>query len=718
MNTNKKISFGVLRLSLICIGLFFMLQIIYARASVVDINSNIQPVITTTASSDNSLLVAKNAALQMTATLENSSTQLQFNYAENINDGRGITFGIIGFCTGTYDGNQLIKYYTTLNPNNVLAKYIPALDAIDNGPHTTAGGDGNASVTGLTNFIKDVQSNTDPLFKTAQFYELDQQYWNPAVSMFNMIDAKNNLTLAFIYDMSVRQGPDGAQSIINSATSQSGGTPATGINENTYLSKLITLRDAALKKEDLGDTDRDDGFKAVLSSGNVGLTTPFAFTAYGDSFMIVANANGINTEGGNTTKYSLTVYNGSGSSSFKSGQVVTIAANSPASGQVFDKWTGDTSYLISTTSATTTLTMPAKAISLTATYKDSAIGNADLLTATIVPNAITSVAKGTNGVQLISVKLTNTGTEDLNITGVEIPGSYATINEANTTLYSDGVKIGIPITRTDTRVTFTGLSIKIAKSASVTLTIKGDILSTNVRTNMIYYIEDATIVTAKGLTSGVAPKVIIGGSSSVLNIKSVSASAYVLTITNGTGSGSYESGVKVDISANAPAAGKSFDKWTGDTVNILSITSSSTTVTMPEQAIGLTATYKDTVTNDDGNKCRPYKDIKEGSMIRLKGGVDVYIVKYAGCKKFKRLILSPSVFRMYKHLKWKDVIDVDQATLDSFTTSNIVHVAGDNRIWELTPNGDNGKKSNISGSNYDKDSVYEINAADRDSYRD
>jgi hypothetical protein len=27
----------------------------------------------------------------------------------------------------------LIKYYTTLNPNNVLAKYIPALNKIDAG---------------------------------------------------------------------------------------------------------------------------------------------------------------------------------------------------------------------------------------------------------------------------------------------------------------------------------------------------------------------------------------------------------------------------------------------------------------------------------------------------------------------------------------------------------------------------------------------------------
>jgi chitosanase len=232
---------------------------------------------------------AKNSSLQMTTTLENSDTQLQFNYAENINDGRGITFGCIGFCTGTYDGNELIKYYTALNQSNILAKYIPALDEIDAGPHTESGSDGNPSVEGLSGFITDVQNCRDPLFAQAQLYELDQLYWNPAVSMWNSIGAKNALTLAFIYDMSVRHGADGAQDIINQATSALGGTPETGINENMYLSEMFAIRDAALKSENLGDADRDSGYKAILASGNVDLKTPFTFTSYGDSHAITGD---------------------------------------------------------------------------------------------------------------------------------------------------------------------------------------------------------------------------------------------------------------------------------------------------------------------------------------------------------------------------------------------------------------------------------------------
>jgi hypothetical protein len=67
---------------------------------------------------------------------------------------------------------------------------------------------------------------------------------------------------------------------------------------------------------------------------------------------------------------------------------------------------------------------------------------------------------------------------------------------------------------------------------------------------------------------------------------------YALTVTGGSGSGSYTNGHQVAIVADAAPQGQVFDVWTGDTANVASISSSSTTVTMPAQAVGLTATYK------------------------------------------------------------------------------------------------------------------------------
>lgn len=77
---------------------------------------------------------------------------------------------------------------------------------------------------------------------------------------------------------------------------------------------------------------------------------------------------------------------------------------------------------------------------------------------------------------------------------------------------------------------------------------------------------------------------------------------YALTVNNGTGTGSYTNGQQVAIAANAPATGKTFDRWTGDAQYVASVISSNTTVTMPTQAIAVTATYVMTgnlITNGD-----------------------------------------------------------------------------------------------------------------------
>lgn len=116
------------------------------------------------------------------------------------------------------------------------------------------------------------------------------------------------------------------------------------------------------------------------------------------------------------------------------------------------------------------------------------------------------------------------------------------------------------------------------------------------------------------------------------------------------------------------------------------------------------------------------QNFSEGSLLRAKGDIDVYVIKYSGSKKFKRLILNTMVFENYRHLRWSDVIDVDRDILDSFATSDLVRVAKDSRVFKLFPSGDAGKKRWVSTSNVfarmrlDWDAIYEINRFDRDSY--
>jgi hypothetical protein len=94
--------------------------------------------------------------------------------------------------------------------------------------------------------------------------------------------------------------------------------------------------------------------------------------------------------------------------------------------------------------------------------------------------------------------------------------------------------------------------------------------------------------------------------SSTVTINVTAAPKYALTVTNGTGTGSYEANKVVPIVANAAASGNEFDKWTGATSNIANVNSASTTVIMPTSAITITATYKvlliDTTVNVALNK--------------------------------------------------------------------------------------------------------------------
>jgi hypothetical protein len=99
-----------------------------------------------------------------------------------------------------------------------------------------------------------------------------------------------------------------------------------------------------------------------LNSSTAVLTMP------NKAVTITANYKSTNTE-----KYTLTVNSGSGSGSYYKDDTVTVKANKAATGYEFDKWTGDTDYLLKPLNETTKAVIPAKNISITATYKETTI---------------------------------------------------------------------------------------------------------------------------------------------------------------------------------------------------------------------------------------------------------------------------------------------------------------------------------------------------------
>jgi hypothetical protein len=64
---------------------------------------------------------------------------------------------------------------------------------------------------------------------------------------------------------------------------------------------------------------------------------------------------------------------GAGGGDYAEGATVNITANAALSGKIFDTWTSGDVTLADATSASTSFTMPANAVMVTATYKDESV---------------------------------------------------------------------------------------------------------------------------------------------------------------------------------------------------------------------------------------------------------------------------------------------------------------------------------------------------------
>lgn len=184
---------------------------------------------------------------------------------------------------------QEITQETTSQPESEedAEKYLQA--ALKTGPAIVA----KDTILQMTNAAENstitIQNNSDPMFHQAQVAKMDELYWNPAVEFQDSIGAKNALTQAFLYDMTVNHGQDGARNLISKAEYALGGTPGTGVEENIYLMKLMDLRETYLNNTGNPGADRVAAFRRILDTGNTSLTTPFSFTVYGDTFRIDGN---------------------------------------------------------------------------------------------------------------------------------------------------------------------------------------------------------------------------------------------------------------------------------------------------------------------------------------------------------------------------------------------------------------------------------------------
>lgn len=229
----------------------------------------------------------KEIAMGLVSSAENSSLdwKAQYSYIEDIEDGRGYTAGIIGFCSGTGDMLQLVKGYTETKSENQLAKYIEALEKVN----------GSDSHEGLGEAFENdwKAASEDEEFQEAQNKIRDEMYFNPAVDQA-VKDGLSILGQFIYYDAIVMHGPgDGSvpyeesfpgirEAAINKAKS-----PADGGNEADYLTAFLDERDKVMKLESAHeDLSRTIAQRKFLKEENYSLQKPLEWEMYGDPFKI------------------------------------------------------------------------------------------------------------------------------------------------------------------------------------------------------------------------------------------------------------------------------------------------------------------------------------------------------------------------------------------------------------------------------------------------
>ncbi|MFD6290794.1 chitosanase [Streptomyces sp. NPDC060205] len=226
----------------------------------------------------------KEIAMKLVSSAENSSLdwKAQYQYIEDIGDGRGYTAGIIGFCSGTHDMLDLVELYTRRKPGNPLAGYLPALRRVD----------GSDSHEGLDPGYPDAwrRAAQDQVFKQAQNDERDRVYFNPAVQR-GKADGIGTLGQFTYYDAIVMHGNGGDSTSFGSIRNRALGRarpPAQGGDEVTYLNAFLDARVWAMKQEEAhSDTSRVDTAQRVfLRNRNLNLNPPLDWQVYGDSFHI------------------------------------------------------------------------------------------------------------------------------------------------------------------------------------------------------------------------------------------------------------------------------------------------------------------------------------------------------------------------------------------------------------------------------------------------
>ena len=274
--------------------------------------------------------------------------------------------------------------------------------------------------------------------------------------------------------------------------------------------------------------------------------------------------------------HTLTVNGGAGGGSYTNGQQVSIAAAPPAPGTIFLRWTGATAYMANPAASNTVVTMPAADIAVTATYV-----NVYALTVTSGSGS----GSYTNG-QVVAIAANAPGPGKIFYRWTGSTANVADPAASNTVVTMPAAAVNLTATYLDvytlTVNSGTGGGSAYTNGQVVAIAANAPALG-----KVFAFWSGATQFVADATASATA---VTMPPSNIVVTATYSNAYYKLTVTGGSGSGSYTNAQVVAIAASVPVD-KTFERWSGDTAYLAGgiVTSATTTVTMPAQNITIVA---------------------------------------------------------------------------------------------------------------------------------
>lgn len=206
-------------------------------------------------------------AESLMAIWENGKPVKAYGYAENIDDGRGITWGWVGFTTADGDAIAVVDEFERRHPDNPLTPFQQQIH--------------DKNVTDQAGFIQAVaasdQGEFQADFEAAQNQQSDLKYYNPALGQAAEQGLKTAAGIAELYDSEINHGVAGVNAIISETNGAVGGSPASGVDEAQWLSAYLDIRYRILAADKTWrtSTDRATVFKsAIVVAGNLNMDGP------------------------------------------------------------------------------------------------------------------------------------------------------------------------------------------------------------------------------------------------------------------------------------------------------------------------------------------------------------------------------------------------------------------------------------------------------------